>query len=323
MNHFTFGTRGSALARRQTDWVAEQLQAVFPELAIKTAIFSTRGDRELSKPLPEIGGKGLFTAELEAALLSGEIDAAVHSLKDLPTENPPGLTIGAILPRENPADVLVSRAGHTLDTLPRGASVGTSSLRRGAQLLARRPDLRIISLRGNVDTRIKKALNPDGPYDAIVLAAAGLNRMGLSQHITAELPAELMLPAPGQGAVAVQCRANDAASLAMLERLNHCPTQQAVIAERAFLAGLGGGCSVPVGALAVVTRREGEGEIKGQGEWALTLQGMVAAVNGQELIRVTQSGLADDAESIGRDLAQRALAEGAAEVLMLTVDGRK
>lgn len=299
----TFGTRGSALARWQTDMVAGKLQALFPSLPIEKIIFTTRGDKELSKPLPEIGGKGLFTAELEAALRSGEIDLAVHSLKDLPTEDPRGLTIGAVLPRENPADVLVSRAEFTLTNLPRGATVGTSSLRRAAQLLAQRPDLNIISLRGNVDTRIRKALDESGPYDAIVLAAAGLNRMGLSAHISQLLPFDVMLPAPGQGAVAVQCRIDDSETRRLLAKIHHPPTLAAVTAERAFLAGLGGGCSIPVGALAT------------QAKDTLTVRGMVAATDGTRLIRISHSGAVADAAQLGAALAQMALEKGAADIL--------
>ncbi len=303
METITFGTRGSALARRQTETVAQLLHQHFPHLKIETTIFTTRGDKELSKPLPEIGGKGLFTAELESALRSGEIDLAVHSLKDLPTEDPPGLTIGAVLPRENPADVLVSRAGFTLANLPYGATVGTSSLRRAAQLLAHRPDLQIISLRGNVDTRIKKALNPDGDYDAIVLAAAGLNRMGLTAHISQVLPFDVMLPAPGQGAVAVQCRIDDTDTRRLLAKIHHSPTLAAVTAERAFLAGLGGGCSIPVGALAT------------QNNGTLTVRGMVAATDGSRLIRVSHRGATADAAQLGVALAQMALEKGAADIL--------
>ena len=302
-DQLVFGTRGSKLARYQTNLVAKKLTAIFTDLIAKTIIFSTKGDRELSKSLPEIGGKGLFTAELEAALRQHTIDLAVHSLKDLPTEDSPGLTIGAILPRANPADVLVSRQGYTLDTLPWGATVGTSSLRRRAQLLAYRPDLAISSLRGNVDTRIQKALNPTGPYDAIILAAAGLKRVGLDAHISQFIPLDLMLPAPGQGAIAVQCRAADEATLSKLAQLNHAPTYQAVLAERAFLAGLGGGCSLPVGAL---------GQVNGE---TLEIQGVVADLDGRRLVRVVQHGAAIDAQAIGQVLAQQALIQGAREIL--------
>ncbi|MFQ5577340.1 MAG: hydroxymethylbilane synthase [Anaerolineae bacterium] len=305
---FTFGTRGSALARRQTDTVADRLRDAFPQAAIAVTVFSTRGDRELDKPLPQIGGKGLFTAELEAALRDGRIDLAVHSLKDLPTEDAPGLTIGAVLPREDPADVLVSRSGYTLETLPAGATVGTSSLRRAAQLLAHRPDLRILPLRGNVDTRLKKALDPAGPYNAIILAAAGLNRMRISDHGGQQIPFAVMLPAPGQGAVAVQCRAGDEPTLRCLARLDHLPTRQAVTAERAFLAGLGGGCSVPVGAL---------GAVNGE---TLILHGVVASVDGTQVVRLREQGSPHEAEATGRRLAQRALAQGAAAILTLTIN---
>ncbi len=299
----TFGTRGSALARYQTDLVAKMLQAHFPNLAVRTTIFTTKGDKELSKPLPEIGGKGLFTAELEAALRNHSIDLAVHSLKDLPTEDSAGLTIGAILLRENPADGLVSRNKYTLDTLPQKATVGTSSLRRQAQLLAYRDDLDVISLRGNVDTRIKKAMDSAGPYDAVILAAAGLKRMELHHHISQQLPFELMLPAPGQGAIAVQCRADDDLTLKKLAEINDLSTQQAVLAERAFLAGLGGGCSIPVGAL---------GQAQAD---TLNLQGIVADPQGRRVIRVNHTGPATEPEAIGQTLAEQALAHGAQEIL--------
>jgi hydroxymethylbilane synthase len=298
-----FGTRGSALARYQTNLVEGMLRGHYPNLITQTIIFSTKGDQELSKPLPEIGGKGLFTAELEAALNNHAIDLAVHSLKDLPTEDSPGLTIGAILPRENPADVLVSRSKYTLDELPPKATVGTSSLRRQAQLLAQRPDLNIISLRGNVDTRIKKALDPHGPYDAVILAAAGLKRVGLAEHITEQLSFEVMLPAPGQGAIAVQCRADDTATLEKLAELNDIPTQQAVLAERTFLAGLGGGCSIPVGALGKVDNN------------VLYVEGIIANPTGQPLIRVNHAGPATKPEQIGQTLAEQALQQGAREIL--------
>ncbi len=307
--HLTFGTRGSTLARYQTNWVADCLQKTFPDITIETVIFSTKGDRELSKPLPEIGGKGLFTAELEAALQQGTIDLAVHSLKDLPTDDAPGLTIGAILPRENPADVLVSGNGYRLDTLPTNATIGTSSLRRAAQLLAQRPDLKILSLRGNVDTRLQKALNRASPYKAVVMAMAGLSRLQIIRADESSIqfwpiPFDMMLPAPGQGAIAVQCRATDEAILGKLALLNHEPTRQAVLAERAFLTGLGGGCSVPIGAL---------GEIEGN---TLTLRGVVADLSGQQVIRLIQQGTPTEAVAIGHELARQALAQGARQILL-------
>ena len=299
----TFGTRGSALARRQTEMVAQALQAAHPNLTTHTQIFTTKGDRELSKPLPQIGGKGLFTAELEAALREGRIDLAVHSLKDLPIEDAPGLTIGAILAREDPADVLVSRAEYTVETLPANATVGTSSLRRAAQLLAVRSDLRIQPIRGNIDTRIAKALADDGPYDAILLAAAGLNRMHLTAHISQRLPFGVMLPAPAQGAVAVQCRADDVTTCDILVQIDHTATRQAVSAERAFLATLGGGCSLPVAALGTIDGAQ------------LCLEGSVASLDGQAVVRVQKTGLAAKPEAVGQALAQAVLVEGAQVIL--------
>lgn len=296
------GTRGSALARRQTEYVAERLRAARPGLICEIQIIHTHGDRVQHAPLPLIGGKGVFTAELEAALRAGAIDLAVHSLKDLPNELPAGLAIGAVLERASAADVLISRAGYTLDTLPPGATVGTSSRRRAAQLRSLRPDLHILDLRGNVDTRLRKALDPDGPYDAIVLAHAGLERLGLAAAITQVFPPDLIMPAPGQGALAVQCRA-EPAMLALLAPLDHAATRQAVTAERSFLAGLGGGCAVPVAAYATVDGGE------------LHLRGRIIAADGRRQINVALSGPPDDAAGLGIRLARLALAQGAAGLL--------
>jgi hydroxymethylbilane synthase len=292
------GTRGSALARWQTDYVADLLRAAWPDLACEVIVLHTRGDRVLDTPLPLLGGKGIFTAELEAALRGGAIDLAVHSLKDLPTELPTGLVLGAVPQRAEAADVLVSRDGYTLETLPRGAVVGTSSLRRAAQLLYHRPDLRLLDVRGNVDTRLRKALTTDGPYDALLLAQAGLARLGRSDVITQVLPLDVMLPAPGQGALGIQCR-DEASTLALLEPLNHTPTRQAVTAERAFLMELGGGCTVPVAAYATVTAG-----------W-LSLRGRVTAPDGSRQIDVALDGPTDDAAALGGRLARLALAQGA------------
>jgi hydroxymethylbilane synthase len=284
--------------------VREQLQNAWPGVEIRIQVIMTRGDQTLDQPLPLIGGKGLFTAELEAALKRREIDFAVHSLKDLPTENPDGLTIGAIPERANPGDALISRGGHQLATLPQAATVGTSSRRRAAQLLHRRPDLRIIDIRGNVDTRLRKALEPKGSYDAIVLALAGLERLGQSQVIAERLGLSDMLPAPGQGALAVQCR-DEAESLKWLTPLNHAATAVAVTAERAFLAGLGGGCSLPVAAYAKIEGGK------------LILRGRVTAVDGSQQIDASLQGVADmlPARQLGADLAQMALDEGVARLL--------
>ncbi len=247
------GTRGSALALWQAHHVRDLLQRAWPDLVVEVVVFTTRGDRELSRPLPEIGGKGLFTEELEAALRVGTIDLAVHSLKDLPTEMPEDLTLGAVPPREDPHDVFVSRHGVPLDRLPERPTIGTSSNRRAAQLLLIRPDAQILPLRGNVDTRVRKALDPEGPYDGVVLARAGMARLNLLDHVTQVLPFDVMLPAPGQGALGVQCRAGDERVLRLLAPLDDPTTRAAVTAERAFLVGLGGGCAMPVAALATVS----------------------------------------------------------------------
>jgi hydroxymethylbilane synthase len=300
-----FGSRGSELARWQTNHVLELLQAAWTDLQPEIQTFTTKGDRVLDAPLPAVGGKGLFTAELEEALHQGTIDLAVHSLKDLPTEVPAGLKIGAIPARANPHDALISRSGYTLDTLPEGATIGTSSLRRAAQLLHVRPDLKMIDIRGNVDTRIRKALDENGPYDAILLACAGLERLGLAEAVTQVLPFERMLPAPGQGALGIQCR-DEAQTVELLSPIHHRETALAVTAERAFLAGLGGGCSVPVAAYATV-----EGS-------TLTLHGRVCGVDGRtqvEVVTIRTVSSMDDAYQVGFTLAQEAIEQGAAALL--------
>lgn len=305
------GTRGSMLARWQTRYVAELLQAAYPELATEMEIIQTTGDQVLDLPLPKIGGKGVFTAELEAALRDGSIDVAVHSLKDLPTEWPRGLALGAIPRRAGPADVLVSGQGYTLETLPEGAVVGTSSQRRKAQLLYHRPDLRIIDARGNITTRIRKALDAGGAYDAVVLAQAGLERLEYSSAISQVLPFEQMLPAPGQGALGVQCR-YEMVWLNLLTRLKHWETLLAVEAERAFLQGLGGGCSMPIAAYAYL-------------DDTLHLTGRVSAPDGRAQITLdTTAVLPRDlatgealaaAHRVGLDLAMSALDQGAMALL--------
>src|SRR5574341_256991 len=224
----TLGTRSSHLARWQTQHVIQRLQADHPDLDCRIKLLTTSGDRIIDKPLPEIGGKGLFTEELEEALRAGEIDLAVHSLKDLPIDDTPGLTIGAVWAREDAREVLISPNKWMLNTLPNRARVGTSSVRRSAQLLAVRPDLSILPLRGNVDSRIRKVMQ--GDYDAIVLAAAGVLRLGLGEHITEYLPFEVMLPAPGQGALAVQCRESDVATRELLAAIDDPTTRAAVAA---------------------------------------------------------------------------------------------
>ncbi|MCC7118828.1 MAG: hydroxymethylbilane synthase [Anaerolineales bacterium] len=296
-----FATRPSKLARWQTQHVIQLLQSVHPELQFEERIISTKGDQIIDTPLPEIGGKGVFTSELENALLSGEVHVAVHSLKDLPVEDSAGLVVSAIPERAAPFDALVSADGRLLNQLSPGARVGTCSLRRSAQLLARRPDLTILPLRGNVDTRLRKL--KAGEYDAIVLAAAGLNRLGLQAEITETLSLETMLPAPGQGALAIQCRAEDAATREILSALHHLPTADSVSAERSFLLALGGGCSLPVAAFA-----EANGEQK-----RIILTGAVISKDGKKSIRLSASG--DDPQQLGQMLARMVLERGGAELL--------
>ena len=298
-----FATRPSALARWQTQWVINSLRKIHPNLICEEKIITTQGDKILDRPLPEIGGKGLFTQELESELLSGAVHCAVHSLKDLPVENPDGLTIGCIPVRAEVRDALISANSYTMQTLPEGASVGTSSLRRSAQLLSLRPDLRTESLRGNVDTRVRKAL--DGQYNAIILAGAGLTRLGLEKNVTEWLSLEVMLPAAGQGALAVQCRADDQSTLSLLAALDDGSTRKAVTAERAFLSGLGGGCSVPVAAYA-------ETGVKYQ-VLGVRLTGLVISEDGKKIVKVTGQGA--DALQLGNDLAQQAISQGANEIL--------
>ena len=301
-----FGTRGSALALWQTKYVMAELMDANPSVTSAYEIYSTKGDRVIDVPLPQVGGKGLFTAELEAALHAGDIDCAVHSLKDLPTEQPAGLVLGAIMPRADARDVLISRSGKTLLELPEGAVIGTSSHRRGAQLKAIRPDIQLADIRGNVDTRIKKALDPNGTYDAIMLASAGLDRLGFIDVITERLSPELMLPAPGQGAVTVQMR-SEWDGHAHFTALHCVDTALCVTAERAFLAGLGGGCSVPVAAYAVVNNG------------VVEVTGRVCALDGSTVITVATHGTCETlaaAAVLGATLAEMALAQGAATLLV-------
>lgn len=301
----TFATRPSALARWQTQWVINALKNIHRGLECAEKIITTQGDKILDKPLPEIGGKGLFTQELESELLSGRVHCAVHSLKDLPVENSAGLTIGCIPTRGEVRDALISARGYRLSTLPANASVGTSSLRRSAQILSIRPDLRTTSLRGNVDTRVRKAM--DGQYDAIILAGAGLIRLGLDGHVTEWLPLDAMLPAPGQGALAVQCRADDQTTLSLLAALDDDSTRKAVTAERAFLSGLGGGCSVPVAAYA---------QMIGEQRLEISLIGLVSSETGKKFVKVTGRGT--DALKLGNELAQEAISQGASEILAVS-----
>jgi hydroxymethylbilane synthase len=301
----TIGTRQSKLAVWQADYVAAQLHTLHPGLIVMMRFMSTRGDQVLDKPLPEIGGKGLFTAELEMALHDGTIDLAVHSLKDLPTALDPAFTLGAIPVRASPFDALISRSGATFSDLPIGAMIGTSSLRRIAQLKAARPDIQTTMLRGNVPTRIDKALAVDGSYDAIILARAGLDRLALVEHIAETLDPVLMLPAPAQGALGIQCRADDTETLDLLAPLDHMATRIAVEAERAFLQSLDSGCRLPVAALATLDAD------------MLHLIGRVISPDGKQSITVSgQSAISRQAAvALGVELAQAAITQGADKLL--------
>lgn len=289
MTRITLGTRGSQLARWQTNWVANQLRAHVPDLEIVITLITTQGDRVLDTPLSQIGDKGLFTREIETALIDHRIDAAVHSLKDLPTDLPAGLTLAAICAREDVRDAIVSRLNIGLDALPRGARVGTSSLRRAAQLRAHRPDLKIVNMRGNVDTRLHKSLTDE--YDAVVLAVAGLVRLGFANRITELLSLDVMLPAPGQGALAIETRADDANTRALVNQLDHAPTRAATNAERAFLRALGGGCQLPVAAY---------GQVDAD---TLHLRGLIASEDGAHVSRGELRGATTDADLLGAKLA--------------------
>lgn len=293
------GTRGSALALAQTKRVCGLLEASRLGLSTEVRPIVTHGDRTQAsgEPLPAIGGKGLFTAELEQALRDGTIDLAVHSLKDLPTEKVDGVVLGAVCLREDVRDCLVSRAG-SLHELPEGAVVGTSSLRRSAQLRALRPDLEVRSIRGNVETRIRKVR--DGDYDAVLLASAGIARLGLEHEVAEWLDTDVLLPAPGQGALAVQCRSDDATTLGLLAGVDDPAARAATTAERAFLRALGAGCTAPVAAY---------GTTSGD---AVHLDGLVASPDGREVVRV--SGTGEPAE-VGARLARDARHAGAEAIL--------
>ncbi|GAB6906978.1 hydroxymethylbilane synthase [Desulfosarcina cetonica] len=295
------GTRGSQLALWQANWVKAALLNHHPGLAVQLTIIKTRGDKILDVPLAKVGGKGLFVKEIEEALLEGRIDLAVHSMKDMPAEIPQGLCIGAIPEREEPRDVLITRSGLPLERLPQGARVGTSSLRRAAQLLNGRPDIAIVPLRGNLDTRLKKLETES--LDAIVLAAAGVRRLGLSDRITQTLDETVMLPAVGQGALCIETRTDDPRVAAVVGVLDDFPTRQVVLGERAFLNRLEGGCQVPIA---------GHGHIVA-GKFSLT--GLVCEVDGTRQIKQTHSGAPDQSEQIGVALAETLLAMGAGEIL--------
>ncbi|WP_018131502.1 hydroxymethylbilane synthase [Effusibacillus pohliae] len=299
MRRIKVGTRQSALALTQTNWVCSQLESIYPGLAIGTEKIVTKGDRILGVTLSKVGGKGLFVKEIEQALLDGTIDFAVHSMKDLPAEMPDGLMIAAVPEREDPRDVLISRDGRSFSQLPKGAKVGTSSLRRAAQLKAARPDLEIRSLRGNIDTRLRK-LDEEG-LDAIILAAAGLSRMGWLSRATERLPVDICIPAVGQGALAIQCRADDEKLIELLSVLDHLPTRLEVTAERAFLGKLNGGCQVPIGGYAEYQ------------DGFVSLRGMVGTPDGCTLLKEFAEG--EQPQELGVLVAEKLLEKGAREIL--------
>lgn len=305
------GARSSMLSRIQVAYIAERLKSVWPSLQTEIVYLTTRGDKDQKTPLPDIGGKGLFTLELEQALRSGEIDLAVHSLKDLPVDNPAGLTLAAITERESPFDVLVCQNPQdTLHTLPMQSVIGTSSIRRIAQILRVRPDIQLSNIRGNLDTRLHKLEDDALGYQAIVMAHAGLIRIGRTDVISQVLTPDIMLPAPAQGALAVQCKEDREELLALCQPLMHLPTWLCTTAERAFLKGLGGGCSLPISAYAVIENH------------VCTLKGRVTHPSGVEQIDVTSSIdikppiLANDTPFIlGSMLAEEAIQQGAQQLL--------
>jgi len=294
-------TRKSPLALWQAEHVRDRLLALHPGLQVELLKMSTQGDRILDSPLAKIGGKGLFVKELEQGLLDGRADLAVHSMKDVPAELPDGLCLGAILDREDPRDAFVSMQYPGVDDLPEGARVGTSSLRRQCQLRARRPDLQILDLRGNVGTRLGKL--DAGDYDAIVLACAGLKRLGLSERITHALTPEEMLPAIAQGVIGIECRADDMRVRGLIEPLNHAETAQRTAAERAMNATLAGGCQAPVAGYSLLNAG------------VLELRGLVGQPDGSQVIRGDVRGAAEQAEALGKQLADDLLARGADTIL--------
>ena len=301
MKTLKIATRQSPLALWQAEHIRSRLNALYPDLTVELVKFVTQGDKILDTPLAKIGGKGLFVKELEAALLDGRADLAVHSMKDVPMHLPEGLTLAVTCEREDPLDTFVSNHYQSFDELPQGAKVGTSSLRRKCQILQIRPDLEIIDLRGNVGTRLSKL--DDGLYDAIILASAGLKRLGLADRIRHCLAPVLSLPAVGQGALGLECRADDMELLKIIQPLQHEETSICVRAERAFNAYLEGGCQVPIAGYATLANDQ------------LSIEGRVGSVDGKTLLKQRLIGTSEDAEQLGEQLAQCLLEQGAGELL--------
>jgi hydroxymethylbilane synthase len=302
MRKIVIGTRGSKLALWQTEFVRKKLAEVFPEVEFEIKIIKTKGDKILDSPLSKIGDKGIFTREIEIELLNKEIDLAVHSLKDLPTKLPDGLKIGAVTEREDVRDVLISKDKLSLDKLPQNAVIATGSLRRRAQLLHFRSDFKFVDLRGNIDTRFRKF--DESNWDGMVLAFAGVNRMNYIDRISQLIPTDIILPAVGQGAIAVEVREDDLEILDMVEKINHKETELATKAERALLKHLEGGCQIPIGAFAFVSN----GKIK--------LSAMISNLDGTFMVRDSIEGDIDgDVEKIGFELAERLLEQGGHKIL--------
>lgn len=295
------GTRGSALAVTQSEWIKNRIESHCPDISVELVRIKTKGDKIIDSPLAKIGGKGLFVKEIEDALLRRDVDLAVHSIKDVPAELPDGLCLPVFPEREDPRDAFISRSYATLSDLPEGANIGTGSLRRSSQILNIRPDIRIMPLRGNVDTRLKRL--ESGDMDAVVLAAAGLNRLGLSKRITELLPPDTLLPAIGQGALGLEIRKDDNITLEILSFMNHRQTEQAVRAERALLKRLEGGCQVPIAGFAVIE------------DTGIILKGMVAELDGSKIIKDEIKGPEDRPEDLGIALADRILSKGADRIL--------
>jgi len=301
-NKIIIATRGSKLALWQAEWIRSQILSIHPDVEIELNKIKTTGDKILDVPLAQVGGKGLFVKEIEEAMLRGEADLAVHSMKDVPTDLPEGLHLSAICKREDPRDAFIARKGiQRFHDLPKGASVGTSSLRRMCQLLNKRPDIKITQLRGNVDTRLRKL--DEGEFDAIILAAAGVKRLGYESRITEKISTEISLPAIGQGAVGIECRTDDAFINDLLRKLNHEETWICVLAERAFLKKLEGGCQVPIAAHARLNNGK------------LFIEGLVGSLDGRTLIKNSTEGGPEDAERLGTALAETLLSQGAGEIL--------
>lgn len=295
------GTRGSQLALWQANWVKKALETKHPSISVELEIIKTKGDKILDVPLAKVGGKGLFVKEIEESLLNARIDIAVHSMKDMPADIPDGLCIGAIPKRETPNDVLISKNNLLLSELAQGSCIGTSSLRRASQLRHARPDLNILPLRGNLDTRIKKLETEN--LDGIILAAAGIKRLGLENQITEYLDTGIMLPAVGQGALCIEIRENDPEIFHLLSHLNHQKTNYVVQGERAFLHRLEGGCQVPIAAFGTIENN------------TFSLTGLVADIEGTKIIKETLSGQPTASEKTGLALAERLLSKGAKKIL--------